>query len=191
MKRFEELTRLEQVLLLGFIPILGATAAVGAALTAALVGVVSSIVVWLASRVIPAKVGHTTRWGTLVALGLGLSYALSIIAGYVVPIPSAALVYLYLVGATPLVYVGAGTLYSTRDYVLVLLRYAVVVIGFAVIREPLGRGTVLGFDVWEPGLVPVGILASGTGALLLFASVAFVNHLVSDLKSHSRQEIES
>ncbi|TVR32715.1 MAG: hypothetical protein EA404_06895 [Spirochaetaceae bacterium] len=191
MKRFEELTRLEQVLLLGIIPILGATAAVGAALTAALVGVVSSLVVWLASRLIPAQVGHTTRWGTLVALGLGLSYALSNIAGYVVPIPSAALVYLYLVGATPLVYVGAGTLYSTRDYLLVLLRYAVVVIGFAVIREPLGQGSVLGIDVWQPGLVPVGILASGTGALLLFASVAFVNHLVSDLKSDSKQEIES
>ncbi|TVQ38437.1 MAG: hypothetical protein EA384_09475 [Spirochaetaceae bacterium] len=188
MKRFEELTSLEQVLLLGFIPILGATSSLGAALAAAVIGVLSAVLVWLAARLIPASVGNTTRWGTLVALGIGLSYGLSLSAAYLVPLPAAALVYLYLAGATPLVYFGAGSACTVRQCSLLLLRYVAVVLAFGVVREALGNGTLLGVDLWQPGVIPAGILASGTGALLLFAGVAFVSHMRADLKASRARE---
>ena len=178
-KRFSEMTPIEQVLLLAFLPLLGATAHLGAALVAAAIGVVTTLCVLHASRVATERFGETSRWTVLVATGIGASHFLTTAAVFLTPVPRVAIPYLYLIGVTPLVYIGVNQPDVSATVVPMLVRFLVLAVGFGAAREILGSGTLLGW--WLPmfdGQAPVGILASPAGALLLFATAAFLSFLV-------------
>ncbi len=54
------------------------------------------------------------------------------------------------------------------------LGYAVVLLGVAVIRETLGRGTLLGHAVMPEGYMPVMLLSSAPGAFFALGAVAWI-----------------
>ena len=179
MKRFSELTPVEQTLLLGFLPLLGATANLGTALVAALVGVITTLCVLLASRIATERFGETARWTVLVATGIGVSYFLTTAAGFFVPISSGATLYLYLIGLTPLVYIGVRRPAVPSIIVPTLVRFFILAVSIGTIREVFGSAALLGMRLpMFDGQAPIGILSSPAGALLVFASVAFLSGLV-------------
>ncbi len=59
------------------------------------------------------------------------------------------------------------------------LGYAVVLLGIAVIRESLGRGTLLGYPVMPEGYMPVMLLASAPGAFFALGAVAWIVKAIS------------
>lgn len=190
MIKFDQLTRLEQVLLLGFIPILGATTTFGIALAGVVIGIVVSLAVWGASLLIPHAAGENTRWILLPALAFGLTYGLASVARFVTPLPSGGPLYLYLIAATPLVYAGAGTLYRPAEFRGVLARFALIMLLFGLVRETLGQGTLLRYYVWAAGTTPAGILATASGGLLLFASVALSASVLRSALQRSKNRTE-
>lgn len=183
MVQFQTMNRTEKVLLLGFLPLLGATGELGTAVAAAIIGFVTAMTVWGVSRLVPEHHGEIAHWSVLLAVGFSLAYLFSVVAGYVVPIPRSSSLYLYLIGATPLVYIGAAgrtaeTEQPVRYRTQLLLHYAILAPVFGIVRELLGRGTLLGTVIFPHGMIPVGILSTGTGALLLFAGTAFLSRAV-------------
>ena len=187
MIKFDELTRLEQVLLLGFVPILGATTTFGIALAGTVIGILVALVVYAASRLIPQATGQNTRWILLPALAFGLTYGLASVTRFVTPLPIDGPFYLYLTAATPLVYVGAGTMYKPAEFRGVLARFALVMLLFGLVRETLGQGTLLRYYVWEAGTTPAGILATASGGLLVFASVALSAAVLRNALQHQKR----
>lgn len=179
MRQFENLTPVEQVLLLAFLPVLGATGQFGTALAAAVTGSIAAITVAGSATFIPGQYDRSVRWVILLAIGFGLSYLLTTLAVYLVPIPQRVRIYLYLTGATPLVYAGAGTYIKYKKLMGFLVRYIVIIIAFGFIRELLGSGSLFGTVVFADGFVPVGLFAGSSGALFLWASLAYISNIMS------------
>lgn len=179
MKRFSELTPVEQTLLLGFLPLLGATAHLGVALVAAVVGVITTLCVLLASRVATERFGKSARWTVLVATAIGVSHFLTAAAVFLVPLPPGAHLYLYLIGVTPLIYIGVQTPEVASPVAPMLARFFVLAVSLGTVREVLGRAALLGWKLpILDGQPPVGILATPAGALLIFATMALFSFIV-------------
>lgn len=187
----EKWNPVEQVLLLGFIPVLGASSHVGAALVAIVIGVCTALVIRAVAMRIPARMGESTRWTVLFAVGLALPYGLVLLAEFAVPLPAAVRVPLALVGAAPLVYAGvAGPGRPPRTQGL-LWRYVVIMLGLGIAREGLGHGTLLGQPLMVDGAVPFGILATPAGALLLAAALAWLSRYPGFRRASRREVVTS
>lgn len=177
--RVSEMRFNELVMLMAFLPLLGATSHVATAIIAGIVGVVTTGAVWLVARTGIEKLGETVRWAILVATGLTVPYVLTAGAQFLVPLPPSSTIYLYLVGVTPMVYLGVRSDERVHAIVPVLVRYILLMVAFALVRELLGHGSLLSYAI--PGLdgqPPIGFLASNAGALLVFAVVMFGGQMI-------------
>lgn len=177
MTAFERLTRNEQVLLLGFLPLLGATSQLGAALIAAVVIAVAAVVVRVAAGLIAGRLTQNAEWAIYAALGYGSAYAVTTLMVYVVPVSPEFILYLHLSGLTPLIFSGVSNTRTNRDLTALLLHCGGLALAFGLLRESLGSGALFGMPLWPAGTIPFGLLESHTGALILFAAAAFPNAL--------------
>ncbi len=171
---FEKLSRTEQVLLLGFLPLLGTTAHLTTALAGIGIVVVAHCLVRSLATLIPAKNDDAIAWILFAAVAFAAAITITHIARYWVAIPDRAIPYLYLSGFTPLVFAELGK-GSTRADWRILIRFSLLMLGFGIAREALGSGTLLGNMLWSYAAIPIGILALESGALLLFATVAMID----------------
>lgn len=177
--RFSEMEFNEQVMLLAFLPLLGATAHMSIAVVVAVAGVITTLVVRLVARTVVDRFGESARWTILIATGLTIPYLLTVGVQFVIPLPSVGVMYVYLVGVTPMIYLGVGTEDATPGITPVLVRYTILVIVFGLVREVFGNGSLFGYAIpWLDGQAPVGIVATNAGALLVFAIAAFLGHVV-------------
>jgi hypothetical protein len=171
---FEKCSRTEQVLLLGFLPLLGATTHLTTALAGIVIVVVAhNLVRALASR-LPAKDDDAIAWILFAAVGFATAIAITHLARYWVAIPDRAIPYLYLSGFTPLVFAGIAKGNHRADW-RTLIRFGMLMLGFGIAREALGSGTLLGNILWSHAAIPIGILSLESGALLLFATAAIID----------------
>lgn len=181
MMDWDKLTRTEQALLLGFLPLLGASTHAGAAFVAVLILHVAGLLVGVAARCMPARFDLSTRWAIFAALGFSAALLLTAASGFLLPVPGRLEPWLLMTGLTPLVFCGATermTPSTRRGHFLRVSGYLML---FAVIREPLGSGTLFGQALWPDGIIPIGILGSSAGAYILLAAVA-----LGDALRHNR-----
>lgn len=172
MTTFERLTRNEQVLLLGFLPLLGATTHAGAALIGTVIVVLG---LWVLRRVatrIGGRFESASAWAVYAALGYGLAYLVTAVMTFVLPVPESTRIYLHLSGLTPLVFIGVSPDRSRRERIAICLRFAGLMALFGVVRESLGHGTLFGMPLWPSRAIPFGLLATSAGAFIVFAAAA-------------------
>ena len=171
---FEKCSRTEQLLLLGFLPLLGATTHLSTALAGIVIVVVAyNLVRALASR-LPARNDDSIAWILFAAVAFAVAITITHIARYGGAIPDRAVHYLYLSGFTPLVFAGIAKGNHRADW-HTLIRFSLLMLGFGIAREALGSGTLLGNILWSHAAIPIGILSIESGALLLFATVAMID----------------
>jgi hypothetical protein len=180
-------TRTEQVLLLGFLPLLGATTQLSTAIMAAILVMLVTLILGLVSRRIPATRDDSLAWPLYAALGLAIAYVLTTAARYWMPLPDAVVPYLYVSGLTPLVFTGniQGPLREHRTQLI--FRFVLLMLGFGLLRESLGSGTLLGKTVWQDAAIPVGLLAQASGGLLVVAATAMIDSVVQTKKRPAKE----
>ena len=184
---FEKCSRTEQVLLLGFLPLLGATTHLATALAGIAVVVLAYYLVRALATRLPAKDDDSIAWILFAAVAFAVAITITHIARYWGAIPDRAVPYLYLSGFTPLVFSGLGK-GSNRTDLHTLLRFSLLMLGFGIAREALGSGTLLGNILWSHAAIPIGILSLESGALLLFATVAMIDAVA---RNQSKPEVNT
>ncbi len=172
MLAFDRLTPNEQVLLLGFLPLLGATTQLGAALTASLVVVACMLALHALHGRLGDRLDPGPLWALHAAVSYGIAHGLVALMGFVVPFSETAALYLRLSGWTPLAFCGACGGRSPRQLRELGLRFVGWALLFGLVRETLGSGTLLGRALWTPGTAPVGLFATSAGALVLMGLAA-------------------
>ncbi len=166
------LTRMEQSLLLGLLPLLGATAQVGTAVAAVLILLAARLLVRAADRLTAGRFDPPARWALFAALAFAAAYAITVAAGFVMPVPGTATPWLLATGLTPLVFCALPSQSPSTARAGHLQRVCVLILILGLIREPLGSGTLFGEALWRGGSIPFGLLGSSAGAYLLLGAVA-------------------
>ncbi len=185
MTDWDKLTRLEQSILLGVLPLLGATAHAGAAITAILILPIATLLVRAAARVTGNRFDAPTRWAFFAALAFAVAYAITVLAGFVMTIPADFIPWLLATGLTPLIFCGVSGRMPAPVGTGHLQRVCVLMLIFAFIREPLGSGTLFGQALWTGGIIPFGLLGSSAGAYIMLGTVALGEALCA---SRTREE---
>lgn len=173
--------RVERVVLLCMVTLLGATGDLATALAAFLISAACALVVyalWALLR-LSASIPPAARWGVLFAMGFAASWALASVASYVLPVREGALLFLRIAGLMPIVYYATGDGASSRDVVVSWAQFAVLIAAAGAVREFFGRGTLLGYLPGGSFTIRAGFLASPVGAFLLIATVVFAARIVS------------
>ena len=182
MTDWDKLTHLERSLLLGFLPLLGATAHAGAAVTAILILAIATLLVRAAARVTGSRFDAHTRWAIFAALAFAVAYAITTLAGFVLTVPADVTPWLLATGLTPLIFCGVSGRMPATVATGHLQRVCVLMLIFAFIREPLGSGTLFGEALWTDGIIPFGLLGSSAGAFIMLGAVALGEALCASRK---------
>ncbi|TVR50936.1 MAG: hypothetical protein EA426_20490 [Spirochaetaceae bacterium] len=169
----DQALRIERVVLLGFVTLLGATASLATAIAGLAVSAGAALVVCAIAAIlgVVGAVPPAGRWAALFAVGFGVSWALSSVAAYVVPIPSGALLILRLAGVAPIVYYAIADGVSVKESLVSWAQFGVLMIGIGVVREFFGRGTLFGFLPFGSFTIPAEFFGSPIGAFLVLATV--------------------
>ena len=158
----------EKAVLLGLIPLLGATAdsytASGALFTAA---AVSLLVYALNLAAKKTTIPYSAKWALLAAAGFSAGWVLSGLIPFVLPVPDSSVFYFRLIGVSPVVYFAAGDNVSFSDAVQVNLIFLALLPVTGLIREILGNGTVFGYLVSSDFTIYSGIFAEPAGAFFI------------------------
>ena len=181
--------RVERVVLLGMVTLLGATGDLATALAALVISAAAALVVYAAWALLRLSVSipAAARWGALIAIGFAVSWALASVAPYLVPIRDGAMLFLRIAGLMPIVYYAAGDGASGRDVLVSWAQFAVLVAGAGAVREFFGRGTLLGYLPGGSFTIRAGFLASPVGAFLLIATVVLAARIVSSALGTSNE----
>ena len=161
----------ERTVLLGLIPLLGASGQLSVGLAALVACVLIGLSARLLNRATVARISDAMRWPLLFAVGLAVAFVVFALAGFVLPVSERILPYVLISGVSPICYYGCAQQVSAKELGAVLGRFAALMLAFGVIREPLGRGTIAGFEVLGGGDVPMSLLSSAPGAFLLTGAV--------------------
>jgi len=172
MTDWDKLTRMEQSLLLGCLPLLGATAHAGAAVTAILILAVATLFVRVAARTTANRFDAPARCAIVAAVAFAIAYAITVLAGFMMAVPANATPWLLATGLTPLVFCHVSDHMPAPVCRGHLQRVCVLTLIFGLIREPLGSGTLFGDVLWQGGIIPFGLLGSSAGAFFLLGAVA-------------------
>ena len=167
----------EKALLLGFIPLLGATANVYTALAATSIVMLATCFIggwdFMLRRVQAQRIGYSgsVRWMLVIVLAGVLSWFLGTIAPFAIPLATDDILLLQLSGVTPIVFLSVSAAHSRREVVQLQARFLFLMLVLAVIREILGQGTIAGFLVTGYG-TPAAVFQGPVGAFLLLGAVA-------------------
>lgn len=166
-----EMNATERAVLLGFVPLLGASGQLSVGLAALVTCSIVAVLTRLLNRATAPSIGDAMRWPLLFAVGLAVAFVVFSLAGYVLPVSERILPYVLISGISPICYYGCATRVSGRELGVVLARFGVLILVFGVIREPLGRGTLAGFEVLGGGDVPMSLMSTSPGAFVLTGAV--------------------
>ncbi len=174
--------KVEKVVLLGLIPLLGATATVPNAVAAVGVSLGAGLVVAIGAHIMGRmkNVPAMTWWMVLITLGFGASWMLTGAAITFLPLRSSAVIFLRLVGVSPIIFVGwqrnddeqseTADSMSRNEALHLWGLYLVTLLKLGVIREILGIGTFWGNLITPAFTTPADFFAGPIGAFLLLGA---------------------
>lgn len=182
----ERMTNTERAILLGLIPLLGATTTLFAGLAAAAISLTVVLIVFLVDRGLRAAgvAGALSgvRWALAAAAALSSSWLLSRVAPWLLPLPSGAGLALALVGATPIVFAPIAEGASLRSSTADIARYVGILLAISVVREYLGNGSIGGLLVPPHFVIPMGLFNGPIGAFALPATLVLAVRIASHLQ---------
>ncbi len=166
---------MEQVALLGLLPLLGGTQNIQTAAVIMVGCILISFIIRAIFVVVPAKGYPIASWTLAIGIGGSLSYLLYLNLPL---LPWLSLqhvgIYVLLLGLTPICYIGCAQGISWKQYFMIMVYFLVLMIWLAVIRELLGMGSFFGMTFVEPGFAPLGIINTAPGAFITLGSILLI-----------------
>lgn len=186
----DQALRIERVVFLGMVTLLGATGDLATALAALVISAASGLIVYVAWALLrlSASIPPAARWAVLFTTGFAVSWSIASVAPSVLPIRDDALLFLRISGLMPIVYYAIGERVSGRDTLVSWVQFMVLLAAAGTIREFFGRGTLLGYLPRGSFAIRAGFLASPVGAFLLTATVVLGARIVFGLEGGNDDE---
>jgi hypothetical protein len=173
--------RLERVVLLGLVTLIGTTSdlitAIAALVTSAAAAIGVCFVAWLIGRI--PTVSKPARWAVLVAVGFGLSWVIAVLVSYAVPLRSNAVLFLRLTGAMPIIYYAVASGTTAQESFICWGEFGALMVSTAMVREFFGRGTLFGYLPAGNFIIPAGFFGSTIGAFLVLGTVVLGARLLA------------
>lgn len=165
--------RIERVVLLGLVTLLGATGTVFTALAGLVISAVAAMVVCGVDVVLRALTVETpaARWSLLISTGFIVSWLLTALAPFVVVLPDGAILFLRLTGISPIVFYAVAREVSAREALIGWAQFGVLLLIAGAVREVFGRGTIAGYLATGGFTIPADFFASPMGAFLVVGTV--------------------
>ncbi|MFP4199557.1 MAG: hypothetical protein ACLFSO_08200 [Halanaerobium sp.] len=177
----KNLTILEKVMLMGLLPLLGATNNLKQALITAISAVLIALLIKVIARFISEREDY--HWYLLIGVGITLSY-ISYIA-LIDLFPDFEIFvnnYLLLLGVTPLIYIGASR--SESEFFAYQKDFFILMVFVGALREILGRGSIFSIQLTAAGYPPLGFVKDFPGAFLIVSIIYLLVELTrKDKKS--------
>ncbi len=185
----DDKNKVEQVVLMGLVTVLGATVTVYTAVAALVVSAAAAIVVCGIGPFLRQTDTMTPaiRWSILIAVGFAVSWILGSIAPWILPIPERAQLFLRISGLMPIIFhADAARVSGTTDWKTESLRswiiFGMVVLATGLLREVLGRGTIAGFLLFSGWAIPADFFSSPVGAFIVPATVILLARVYTSLQ---------
>lgn len=183
----KDLTILEKVMLMGLLPLLGATNNLKQALITAISAVLIALLLKVFSGFISKKEDY--HWFLLFGIGLSLSYIFYI--GIMNLFPSLELYlnnYLLLLGVTPLIYIGVSK--EKTKFFTYQKDFLILMIFVGAVREILGRGSIFSIQLTAAGYPPLGFVKDFPGAFLILSIIYLLVELLRKDKENFKEGSE-
>ncbi len=161
----------ERTVLLGLLPLLAASGQLSVGLAALVSCALIGLLIRVLNRATVRRISDAMRWPLLFAVGLAIAFVVFSLVGFLLPVSERILPYVLISGVSPICYYGCAQQVTAREYGGVLGRFAALMVAFGVIREPLGRGSLIGFEVLGGGDVPMSLMSTAPGAFVLTGAV--------------------
>ena len=180
----KNLTILEKVMLMGLLPLLGATNNLKQALITAVSAILIALLIKFFARFISERKDY--HWYLLIGVGITLSYIFYI--AIIDMFPNLEIYvnnYLLLLGVTPIIYIGVsksrvGFFSYQKDFFLLM-----VFVG--ALREILGKGTFFSINLTPAGYPPLGFVKDFPGAFLIVSIIYLIVELLRKDKECLRE----
>ncbi len=170
MKNFNNM--IEQVMLLGLIPILGGSRNIQTAIITTIILVVTAVILRIFSRIINTKNLAGAHWVLFLAIGISLTYSAYLFSAYLYPeVFQYSGMYLMLVGVTPLTYFGCKSNVKFVDLWKRFNIFFIVIILVSFFRELIGFGAILGRSFFEVGFAPLSSFQGAPGAFIILGTI--------------------
>ena len=164
----KNLTILEKVMLMGLLPLLGATNNLKQALITAISAVLIAVLIKFFAKFISKREDY--HWYLLIGVGITLSYIFYIAVIDIFPdLEIFVNIYLLLLGVTPLIYIGASR--SEDKFFAYQKDFFILMIFVGALREFLGKGTIFSFEITAAGYPPLGFVKDFPGAFLIVSII--------------------
>lgn len=183
----KNLTILEKVMLMGLLPLLGATNSLQQALITVFSAIVIGIIIKVLARFISTKEDY--HWYLLIGCGITLSYVFYIAIIDLVPqLEVYVNNYLLLLGVTPLIYIGAS---ESEEYFFAYQKdFLLLMVFVGSLREILGLGTIFSLELTAAGYPPLGFIKDFPGAFLIVSIIYLLVELFRKDKNCFRKGSE-
>ena len=183
----KNLTILEKVMLMGLLPLLGATNSLKQALITAVGAVLIALLIKFFARFISERKDY--NWYLLIGVGITLSYIfyiaiIDIFPNFEVFINN----YLLLLGVTPLIYIGASK--SEDEFFSYQKDFFILMIFVGSLREVLGKGSIFSLQLTAAGYPPLGFVKDFPGAFLIVSIIYLLVELLRKDKKSLREGSE-
>lgn len=166
----ENTTRTERAVMLGLVALLGATQDLATSIAAVVISVIAIALVW-ACAVPAGRFSPGVRYAITIAVSFSASWVMGSITPFIAPIREQSVLFLQLIGVTPIVFLPASIETRVVDWARTAAIYLALLPAFGLVREFFGRGTVLGYLATPGFTTPAGLFASPIGAFLLCGAV--------------------
>ena len=184
----KNLTILEKVMLMGLLPLLGATNNLQQALITALSAVMIAVLVKFLAKFISERKDY--HWYLLIGVGITLSYIFYITIIDIFPnLEIYVNNYLLLLGVTPLIYIGASSVRD--DFFSYQKDFFILMVFVGALREILGRGTIFSLELTAAGYPPLGFVKDFPGAFLIVSIIYLLVELFRKDKKSLREGSEN
>ena len=177
----DEALRTEKALLLGLVPILGATMTLPAAVAVLAAAAASALGVQAAAvlcRAVKLE-GECCFWGILVSLGFLVSWVLSPLTVMLLPVAPQHVIYVSLAGVSPIVYYAQAEGSRGGETVRIWIIFAVLMLVLGSVRELAGMGSLFGYPLDGSMPIAASFLALPFGAFLLPALIILCARLAA------------
>lgn len=184
----KNLTILEKVMLMGLLPLLGATNNLKQALITAISAVLIAVLIKFMAKFISAKEDY--HWYLLIGLGITLSYIFYI--AIIDTFPNLEVFtnnYLPLLGVTPLIYIGASR--SENKFFAYQKDFFILMVFVGALREILGRGSIFSINLTAAGYPPLGFVKDFPGAFLIVSIIYLLVELLRKDKKSLKEGSEN
>ena len=182
----KNLTILEKVMLMGLLPLLGATNSLKQALITAVSAVLIALLIKFFARFISERKDY--NWYLLIGVGITFSYIFYI--AIIDMFPNLEIYvnnYLLLLGVTPIIYIGVSASKSEINFFSYQKDFFLLMVFVGALREILGKGTFFSISLTSAGYPPLGFVKDFPGAFLIVSIIYLIVELLRKDKESLRE----